>query len=124
LPRATEAKATKTMKKRRRKIEVGSGNIFADLGLPDADDMLLKSTIVIELRRLIKQRKLTQTAAAKLVGVNQADLSKVLGGHFRGYSEARLMRMLTAFGQDVEITTRPHHRAGAAGRIIFSPRAA
>ncbi|HUD86534.1 MAG TPA: helix-turn-helix transcriptional regulator [Xanthobacteraceae bacterium] len=112
------------MKKRRPKVEVGSGNIFADLGLPDADDMLLKSTIVIELRRLIKHRKLTQTAAAKLVDINQADLSKILHGHFRGYSEAKLMRMLTAFDQDVEITTRPHRKAGKAGRIIFSPRAA
>ena len=112
------------MKKRRSKIEMGSGNIFAGLGLPDAEDLLLKSTIVIELRRLIKHRRLTQTAAAKLIGVSQADLSKILGGRFRGFSEARLMRMLTAFDQDVEITTRPHRRAGAAGRIIFSPRAA
>ena len=112
------------MTKRRTKIEAGSGNIFADLGLPDAEEMLLKSTIVIELKRLIKQRKLTQTAAAKLVGVSQADLSKILRGHFRGYSEARLMRMLTAFDQDVEITTRPHRRAGEAGRIIFTLRAA
>ena len=108
----------------RPKVEVGSGNIFADLGLPDAEDMLLKSTIVIELRRLIKQRKLTQTAAAKLMGISQADLSKILRGYFRGYSEARLMRMLTAFNQDVEITTRPHRKTGEAGRIIFSPRAA
>ena len=112
------------MTKRRTKVEVGSGNMFADLGLPDADDMLLKSTIVIELRRLIKQRKLTQTAAAKLIDVSQADLSKILRGHFRGYSEAKLMRMLTAFGQDVEITTRPHRKAGEAGRIIFIPHAA
>jgi predicted XRE-type DNA-binding protein len=112
------------MKKPRPKVEVGSGNIFADLGLPDAEDLLLKSTIVIELKRLIKHRKLTQTAAAKLVGIGQADLSKILRGHFRGYSEAKLMRMLTAFGQDVEITTRPHRKPGEAGRIIFSPRAA
>ncbi len=114
----------KATKKRRPKVEVGSGNIFADLSLPDAEDMLLKSTIVIELGRLIKQRKLTQTAAAKLVGVSQADLSKILRGQFRGYSEARLMRMLTAFDQDVEITTRPHRKTGEAGRIIFTPRAA
>ena len=112
------------MKKRRPKVEVGSDNIFADLGLPDADDMLLKSTIVIELRRLIKHRRLTQTAAAELIGVSQADLSKILSGQFRGYSEAKLMRMLTAFDQDVEITTRPHRRTGKTGRIIFSPRAA
>lgn len=112
------------MTKRRPKVELGSGNVFADLGLPAADDMLLKSTIVIELRRLIKHRKLTQTAAAKMAGISQADLSKILRGHFRGYSESKLMRMLTAFGQDVEITTRPHRRAGQAGRIIFNPRAA
>ena len=112
------------MSKRRPKVYVGSDNVFADLGLPDAEDMLLKSTIVIELRRLIAARKLTQTAAAQLIGTGQADLSRILRGHFRGYSEARLIRMLTAFGQDVEITTRPRRRAGEAGRIIFSPRAA
>ena len=112
------------MTKRRIHVEIGSGNIFADLGLPDAEEMLLKSTIVIELRRLIEQRKLTQTAAAKRIGINQADLSKILRGRFRGYSEARLMRMLTAFDQDVEITTRPHRKAGKAGRVIFTPRAA
>ena len=64
------------MTTRRRKVEVGSDNISADLGLPDADDMLLKSTVVIELHRLIKQRKLTQSAAAKLIGISQGDLSK------------------------------------------------
>jgi predicted XRE-type DNA-binding protein len=112
------------MRKRQRKVEIGSGNIFADLGLPDAEDMLLKSTIVIELRRLIEERSLSQTAAAKLIGINQADLSKILRGRFRGYSEARLMRMLTAFSQDVEITTRPHRKAGEVGKIIFRRRAA
>jgi len=112
------------MTKRRPKVEVGSDNIFADLGLPDAEEMLLKSSIVIELRRLINRRKLTQTAAAKLAGISQADLSKILRGHFRGYSESKLMRILTAFGQDVQITTRPHRRRGEPGRIIFSPRAA
>jgi predicted XRE-type DNA-binding protein len=111
------------MTKRRSTIEKGSGNIFTDLGLPDADDMLLKSSIVVELRRLIAQRKLTQTAAAKLVAVSQADLSKILRGQFRGYSEAKLMRMLTAFGQDIEITTRPRRKSGEAGRIIFRPAA-
>jgi predicted XRE-type DNA-binding protein len=112
------------MRKRQNKVEIGSGNIFADLGLPDAEDMLLKSTIVIELRRLIEERNLSQTAAAKLIGINQADLSKILRGRFRGYSEARLMRMLTAFSQDVEITTRPHRKAGEIGKIIFRRRAA
>ena len=105
------------------KVEVfeGSGNVFADIGVPDAEEMLLKSTIVIELRRLIEGRNLSQTAAAKLIGIGQANLSKLLRGQFRGYSVDRLMRMLTAFDQDVEIIMRPHPKAGEAGRISFRP---
>ena len=109
------------MKKNRRlKVEVGSGNIFADLGLPDADELLLKSQIVVTLHRLIKELKLTQTAAAKRIGIGQPDLSNVLRGRYRGYSAERLMRMLTAFDQDVGITLRPHRKkTGEPGRITF-----
>lgn len=99
----------------------GSGNVFADIGLPDAENMLLKSSIVMELRRLMETRHLSQTAAASLIGIGQADLSKLLGGRTRGYSVERLMRMLTAFDQDVEITVRPRATAGEAGRITFNP---
>lgn len=107
-------------KKRAMKVEVGSGNIFADLGLPDAEDMLLKSQIVVVLNRLIKESKLTQTAAAKLIGIGQPDLSNLLRGRIRGYSAERLMRMLTAFGQDVEITVHPRRRKSSeGGRITF-----
>lgn len=107
-------------KSRRTKVEVGSGNIFADLGLPDADEMLLKSQIVVQLHRLIKEHKLSQTEAAKLIGIGQPDLSNVLRGRFRGYSVERLMRMLTAFDQDVEITMRPRRKkTGGTGRITF-----
>ena len=101
--------------------EVGSGNIFADLGLPNAEEHQLKAALVVQLSRLIKARKLSQIDAAKLLGVKQPDLSRILRGHYRGYSVARLMRMLTAFDQDVEIITRPHRKAGEAGRIIFNP---
>jgi predicted XRE-type DNA-binding protein len=108
------------MRKRRIKVEQGSSNIFADLGLPDAEDLLLKSKLVIELHRLINDRRLTQTRAAKLIGVSQPDLSNLLHGRLRGYSTERLMRMLTALNQDVEITVRPHRKAGEAGRITFT----
>jgi len=100
---------------------VGSGNIFADLGLPNAEEHQLKAALVVQLGRLIKARKLTQTAAAKLMGIKQPDLSNILRGHHQGFSVARLMRMLTAFDQDVEIITRPHRKAGEGGRIIFTP---
>ena len=112
------------MKKRRIKMEVGSGNIFADLGLPDAEELLLKSQIVVTLHRLIKARSLTQTDAAKRIGIGQPDLSNVLRGRFRGYSTERLMRMLTAFDQDVDITVRPRRgKSKEGGRItVQSPR--
>jgi predicted XRE-type DNA-binding protein len=103
--------------------ETGSGNIFADLDLPNAEDLQLKAALVVQLGRLIKERNLSQLHAAKLLGIKQPDLSNIQRGHYRGYSLARLMRMLTAFDQDVEITTRPHRRAGETGRIIFNPRA-
>ena len=113
------------MTKRRIKVEVGSGNIFADLGLPDAEDMLLKSQIVVALHRLIKTHNLTQTDAAKRIGIGQPDLSNVLRGRFRGYSAERLMRMLTAFDQDVEITVRPRRgKSKDGGRITFNTAAA
>jgi predicted XRE-type DNA-binding protein len=101
--------------------EVGSGNIFADLGLPNSEEHQLKAALVVQLSRLIKARKLSQIDASKLLDIKQPDLSKILRGHYRGYSVARLMRMLTAFDQDVEIRTRPHRKAGEAGRIIFNP---
>jgi predicted XRE-type DNA-binding protein len=93
-------------------------NIFADLGLPNAEEHQLKAALVVQLGRLITARNLSQVEAAKLLGVKQPNLSNIQRGHYRGYSLARLMRMLTAFDQDVEITTRPH-RGGR--RIIFNP---
>ena len=96
--------------------EIGTGNVFADLGLPNAEEHL-------QLKRLIAERSLTQTAAGKLLGIKQPDLSKLLRGHFRAVSVGKLLRMLTAFNQDVEITVRPHRKRGAAGRITFIPAA-
>jgi predicted XRE-type DNA-binding protein len=115
------------MKKKKRLpvFEVGSGNIFADLGLPNAEEHLLKASLVVQLHRLIKARKLTQTAAAKIAGIKQPDLSNILHGHFQGFSLERLMRMLTAFDQDIEIKVRPRRKKkGSTGEITFSAEAA
>jgi predicted XRE-type DNA-binding protein len=115
----------RAMKKAGIKLDVGSGNIFADLGLPNAEEHLLKASLVIQLHRLIKTRKLTQVAAAKLIGIKQPDLSNILRGHYQGFSLERPMRMLTAFDQDVEITVRPRRgKSKSDGRITFKPLAA
>ncbi len=109
----------------KRKIEAreGSGNVFADLGLPNAEQRLLKANIVTELHRLIRERGLTQVKAAKLVGVSQPDLSHLLRGDFDDYSAERLMKMLTVFEQDIETIMKPHRKAGQPGRITFKPAA-
>lgn len=113
-------------KSEERKIEAfeGSGNVFSDLGLPDADQRLLKANIVAELHRLIKEMGLTQVKAAKLLGIHQPDLSLLLRGDFDDYSAERLMKMLTVFEQDIEIVMRPHRNAGTPGRITFKTVAA
>jgi predicted XRE-type DNA-binding protein len=109
---------------RKVKVDVGSGNIFADLSLPDADTHFLKAQIVAEIYRLTNQRKLTQAQAGKLIGISQPEVSRMFKGNFREYSVDRLMAFLTAFDRDVEIVVRPHKKAGKAGRITFSPIAA
>lgn len=102
------------------KIEKGSGNIFADLGLPDADAHLLKAQIVSEIYRLCNGRKFTQAQAGKLMGITQPEVSRMFKGNFREYSIDRLIGFLTNFDRDVEIVVKPHKKAGKAGRITFS----
>lgn len=98
----------------------GSGNIFADLGLPNPEEHQLKAALIVQLKRLIVARDLTQTEAAKLVAMKQPDLSKLLRGDFKLASVEKLLRMLTAFDQDVEITVKPRRKRGE-GRITFIP---
>ena len=109
---------------RKIEFEVGSGNIFADIGLPDAETHFLKAQIVAEIYRLTKERKLTQSAAGKRMGISQPEVSRMFKGHFQEYSVDRLMTFLTTFDRDVEIRVRPHKKGGHTGRITFNPLAA
>ena len=110
--------------RRKAKVEMGSGNIFADLGLPDAEAHFLKAQIVSEIYRLAHARKLTQAQAGKRMGISQPEVSRLFKGNFREYSIERLMGFLTAFDRDVEIVVRPQKKAGKGGRITFRPAAA
>ena len=91
----------------------GTKNIFADLGFPDADTHLLKAELVTRIQSVISGQKLTQTAAAKRMGLSQPDVSRLLKGQFRDVSVERLMRLLTRLGCDVDITIRNHRKAAA-----------
>jgi predicted XRE-type DNA-binding protein len=84
-----------------------SGNVFADLGLPNSEEELVKARLVVELRSHIKELGISQTAAAKLMGVAQPDLSKLLKGRVTGFSLDRLLGFVRALGTDVEIKLKP-----------------
>ena len=85
----------------------GTTNVYADLGLADAESQLLKAQLVSRLADLIAALNLTQTEAAARIGIAQPDLSNILRGRFRGYSVERLMRCLTALGSEIDIVIRP-----------------
>jgi predicted XRE-type DNA-binding protein len=97
--------------------EPSSGNVFADIGPPNAQEHLVKAQLVYKIDGLMKARGLKQVAAAKLFGVKQPDVSKMLRGDFRQFSVERLLRFLVALGQDVEIVVKPHREAGTAPQL-------
>ncbi len=83
------------------------GNVFADLGLPDPELLLAKAKLSIKIERLIKERRLTQKQAAKLMGLTPPNVSDLLRGRLDGFTLDRLFRCLDALGQEVEIVVRP-----------------
>jgi len=98
------------MKKRRIhgiKVQRGSGNVFADLGLPDADKLKIKTGLVIEIRKAMRGLDLTQQEAARRMGITQPKVSDMMRGNFANLSERKLMDCLTRLGYDVEISIRP-----------------
>jgi len=94
-----------TMRRKLPKHEVGSGNLFADVGLPDAELHLLKAEIVNRIDDILRERGPPQ-AAARIMGISKPDVSKILRGLFRGFSLERLLVLLAALGRDVTIDVR------------------
>jgi predicted XRE-type DNA-binding protein len=93
-------------KKAKITVEEGSGNVFADLGLPHPEREQLKARLTLQIYRLIKQRGLTQTEAGEILGIKQPHVSALMRNRAGNFSAERLMEFLTALGQDVEITVR------------------
>ena len=99
----------------------GTGNVFADIGVPDAETNFLKAQLVSRLDDAIRARGVTQTEAAKLMGIAQPDLSNILRGKFRGCSVERLLRFLAALGCEVEIVVRPRGEPDRTATIPIRP---
>ena len=92
------------------RIEEGSGNVFADLGLPDAEDRRTKAGLASQIADAIRSRRLTQAKAATLLDVDQPKISRLLRGQLAGFSTDRLIQFLTMLGQDVTIVVKPAPR--------------
>ena len=109
------------MKKRRIdgiEVKRSSGNVYADLGLPDAEKLKIKTGLVIEIRKAIRRIGLTQQEAAKRMGITQPKVSDMLRGDFSNLSERKLMDCLNRLGYDIEIKLKPASRA--VGHLLLA----
>lgn len=113
MPNGGNSSAKRAIKAR---SEPSSGNVFADLGIANPDLALAKAELVQRIRELIVERKLTQSGAAGLLGLDQPKVSALLRGRVEGYTFDRLFRFLNALGQNVEISVRAEAKADKAGK--------
>jgi predicted XRE-type DNA-binding protein len=101
-------------------VEVSSGNIWKDIGRPDAEEAFARSHLMYRVTTIIRERRLTQAEAAKILGTNQPTVSDLMRGKMSKFSLSRLIGFLTALGQDVEISvrTRPADSEGPSLSVV------
>jgi len=103
-------------------IEKSSGNVFADIGFANHQEMLVKANLALKISEIIAQLRLTQMEAALLVGMPQPKLSKLLRGQFHGVSETKMLECLNKLGRDIQIVIRKANRDKRIGRtsVVFA----
>jgi predicted XRE-type DNA-binding protein len=97
-----------------------SGNVFADLGLRDADEKQTKVHLAVAIQQIIQARRLSQTAAARVLDINQPKISALVNYHLEGFSVERLLHFLNALDRDVEIVIRRKPRSRKMARIVVT----
>jgi len=100
------------------KVVRSSGNVFADLGLPDADELDTKVRLCAAINRIVERKRLSQADAAAALGINQPKVSALLHYKLEGFSVERLMHFLLALGQDVEIQVKAKPRSRSARILV------
>ena len=99
-------------------VETGSGNVFQDLGLPDADERQLRTQLAVRLNDLLVAENLTQTAAARLLGISQPHVSELKHYKLARFSSERLLHFITLLNRDVEIFIRPRPASAGLGPAV------
>jgi len=99
------------------RVKEGSGNVFADIGLPNPEERQAKAGLAMRVAETIRARQMTQMRAARILKVDQPKISRLLRGQLAGFSTERLLEFLTLLGRDVEITVKPASESGRQGRV-------
>jgi predicted XRE-type DNA-binding protein len=94
-----------------------SGNVFADIGLPNPEERLAKADLAIRISSAIRARRLTQACAARILKIDQPKVSRLMRGRLSGFSTERLMHFLTLLGRDIEIVVKTAPRSRRQGRL-------
>jgi predicted XRE-type DNA-binding protein len=110
-----------TKKRKPIEFEAGSGNIFVDLGLKDADRLLVRSQIGYHVYQILEGRKLKQREIASVLGVAQPDVSHLMNGHFSRFTTDKLLDFLKRLDQKVTIEVSRHHRGEPYQEVTFAP---
>lgn len=100
-----------------KKFEYGSGNVFADLNLPNSEEALAKAELARQIHHIIRKKKLTQNQAGLLLDIDQPKVSALMSGNLSGFSLERLFRFLNELGQDVTIKVKPKARTQKRGSL-------
>jgi len=108
------------MPKRAQDYVISSGNVFADLGLPNPEEALAKAELANKISVLLQERGLTQAKAARLLGIDQPKVSMLLRGRLAGFSLERLMRFLLLLGQDIRITVQASPKNHPKARVLVA----
>jgi predicted XRE-type DNA-binding protein len=111
-----------TRPKTKGKVERSSGNVFADLGLLNAEDRLAQAKLTQQICDIINARKLTQNEAAALLGIDQPKVSALMRGKLEGFSTDRLIRFLNSLGHDIEIVIRPSSHTSGLTTVRSLPK--
>ena len=105
------------------RVTPADGNIFADLGFPDAEELKAKADLVIQIIQIMEARGLKQVEAAKIMGIDQPKVSQLVRGKLDGFSMERLYRFLNALGMDVEIVVKPRPKSRKEGQLSVTRQA-
>jgi predicted XRE-type DNA-binding protein len=107
-----------TKRRKSTRVEVGSGNVFADLGLKDADQLMARSQIGFHVFKILEEKRLKQREIASILGIAQSDVSHLMNGHFSRFTTDKLLDFLRRLDRKVIIKVSPHHKGEPYQEVI------